>query len=108
MLKKVTDIIINKDYKSVRNAYPSTCGKFHNDPDKKWIIDVDTNDIKEVNTLTQSIRMIEPEGNKVYKILDTPNGYHIICSPFNTQRFSLLHPGYDIHKNNPTILYVQN
>ena len=47
MLKKVTDQIINKDFKSVRKAYESVVGKFSKD--KIWIVDVDIKDINFCN-----------------------------------------------------------
>jgi hypothetical protein len=40
-LRKVTDQIMNKDFKSIRKAYESVCGTYSNENQKKWIIDID-------------------------------------------------------------------
>jgi len=39
-------------------------------------------------------------------ILPTKNWCHIICKPFNSKVFSERFPWVDIHKNNPTVLYI--
>ena len=109
MLKKVTDCILNKDYKSVRNAYDSVCGLFHNEGEKKWIVDIDTEDFSQVQRIGDIIYEIPPIGIKVITCIPTKNGYHLISKPFDTSKWSdyftsALYP--DIHKNNPTILYI--
>ena len=103
-LKKVTDCILNKDYKSVRKAYESVCGSYSNESEHKWIIDIDD---KDYDSSEMEILMyyILPEGNKVITRIETKNGYHLITKPFNLQDFNQ-HYSMDIHKNNPTILYI--
>lgn len=102
-LKKVTDIIMNKDYRQVRKAYESVCGEFGNGKHKSWVIDIDTKDIEEINRVSNHIEPIMPEGTKVISVLETKNGYHLITKPFDLSKYTLEH---DIHKNNPTILYI--
>ncbi len=102
-LKKVTDIILNRDYKSVRKAYESVCGTYSAGKEKFWIIDIDVKDMNFVSEVQQSILNIEPAGEKTKAILPTKNGFHLITSPFNVSKFEI--PGIDIHKNNPTVLY---
>lgn len=102
-LKKVTDIIMNKDYKSVRKAYESVCGEYGNGKNKSWIVDIDVKDMNEVTKISDIICLIEPVGNKVISVIETKNGYHLISKPFNISKVDISH---DIHKNNPTILYI--
>lgn len=102
-LKKVTDIIMNKDYKSVRKAYESVCGEYANGKNKSWIIDIDVKDLNEVKIVSDMIEPINPVGDKVISVLETKNGYHIITKPFDVSKVSITH---DIHKNNPTVLYI--
>lgn len=108
LLKKVVDQILNKDYKSARKAYESVCGAYSNEPQKKWVVDVDTNDIKLVDQIHADIKNCEPNRrqSKTVAILKTKNGYHIISTPFNMEEFKQFHPKVDVHKDNPTILYV--
>lgn len=124
-LKKTTDLIINEDYKAVKNVYESVCGEYHNDIDKKWIVDIDGIHLKYkdeiykiINELHQQI--IDP--NKPYRILGeipTKNGFHIITNPFNLQLFKskyflgkVIDMGKQdelaIHKDNPTILFCKS
>lgn len=109
-LKKITDQIMNKDFKSVRKAYESVCGEFGTGRDKRWIIDIDTPredlGIDFVVELLEFMEQLEPIGNKFICELPTKNGFHIITKPFNVQKFSIAYPGIDLHKNNPTILYI--
>lgn len=40
--------------------------------------------------------------------IPTMNGCHLITKPFNLQKFKEKFPEIDVHKNNPTILYIPN
>ena len=113
-LKKVTDQIMNKDFKSVRKAYESVCGAYANEQDKSWIIDIDNISIDAFN---HSPDMIELRKKIIELIIDTGkeprldyirtrSGVHIICRPFNLQKFKEVYPTLDVHKDNPTILYI--
>lgn len=109
MLKKVTDQIINKDYKSVRKAYESVAGEFGTGRDKKWIVDVDYGHhttVDYVNKLQDYIRTELPEGGEIFAKVPTKNGFHLITSPFRLDTFREVYPEIDVHKNNPTILYI--
>jgi len=102
--KKIADQLMNKDYRSVRKAYNSCCGKYSNETDKKWIIDIDTKDsdfMEEIEELLHNRLNIHD-----FIELPTKNGYHIITKPFNLQEFKKYYDNIDIHKNNPTILYI--
>ena len=107
-LKKITDQLLQEDYKSVKNAYNSSCGMYANDPAKKWIIDLDDDaaNINMINKIVNIINDIEPVGTKLKAILPTRNGMHLIVSPFNKEKFKREFPAIDIHTNNPTILYI--
>ena len=53
------------------------------------------------------LKNLQPIGNKVKAVIPTLNGSHLITSPFNTEEFMRDYPNFDIHKNNPTILYFK-
>ena len=109
-LKKITDIIMNKDFKSARKAYESVCGEYGTGRDKRWIIDIDdhpeTLGVEFFVEMYQFLETIEPVGKKLVAEIPTKNGIHIITSPFNVEKFSKQYSGIDLHKNNPTILYI--
>lgn len=75
-------------------------------PNTKWIIDLDEKNLKIATDLVRYIKDIEPIGDKLYHVLPTRNGFHLITKPFNLQVFKTQYPELEIHKNNPTILYV--
>jgi len=104
-LKKVTDIIMNKDYKSVRSAFESVCGEFGSGKDKFWIVDIDNNDKTYDRAIQEVINNCQPVGAKIQLNIATKNGHHLITIPFNMEEFKKLYPEVDVHKNNPTILF---
>jgi len=113
-LKKVTDQIMNKDFKSVRKAYESVCGAYANESDKNWIIDIDNISIDAFNhsdkmiALRKKIIELQIDTGKEPRMdyIRTRSGVHIISRPFNLQKFMELYPEIDVHKDNPTILYI--
>ena len=117
MLKKVTDLIISEDYKALKNAYLSAAGDCHSQEYPRWIVDVDLpkEDFAIANhnadIIEKTIKYLHEKFNhqKTYTILmnvPTKNGYHIITNPFRLDLFKEQFPDLDIHKDNPTILYI--
>lgn len=105
---KISNIMMNKDWNSVKQAYDSVCGANHNEKNKKWIIDIDSK-ADDLYEYYKVIERAEPilEFAKVLAIVNTKNGYHLITRPFDCREFSIVFPLVDIQKNNPTILYVK-
>jgi hypothetical protein len=111
----VSNLILSKDYKSVKNAYLSVAGKNHSEPLKRWIVDIDHLEDSYSFEVTDAIKELHKECNRnskqgEYKILlevPTKNGSHIITNPFNLEKFrKIIRDEIDIHKDNPTILYM--
>ena len=92
---------------SIHRIFESTCGKHNSEKDKTWIIDIDTKEISYIDEVIKVIEDMKPIGDsKIVDIVETLNGYHIISKPFNSQDFGRVYPKLEVHKNNPTILYV--
>lgn len=127
-LVKVSNLILSKDYKSVKNAYLSAAGECSSEPMKRWIVDLDRDETwfdwtwkSFIHDIRDRITKLHAECNRnskqgEYKILteiQTKNGLHIITNPFNLQKFreddsTTMREQLakiDIHKDNPTILY---
>lgn len=119
-LKQVTDCLMTKDYKSVKRAYNSACGKTCNGGEgKRWIFDLDEKDEVTANQINELVTSV---GGKVYAHIPTKHGIHIITSVFNLKDYAVkLHArlidnpdshalkvieAIDIHKDNGTILYI--
>lgn len=109
MMKRLADLLISGDTKAARNIYASVCGEFHSDPEKKWVIDLDGMDRNEedfVRAIISNLWDKHDMGGRIYAEIPTPNGKHLITSPFNLQSFRSECSYVDVHKDNPTILYV--
>lgn len=74
--------------------------------EKRWIVDLDTQDESEVIRMTKIINITRPEGDKIDAIIPTKNGYHFITKRFDVQMFSNVYPNVDIQKKNPTLLFL--
>lgn len=105
-LRKITEQLLNNDYTKSHRAYNTVCGAFNNDTDKKWIIDIDEDDISELNNIQDYINDCDPEGNKIICKIPSKSGFHLISKPFNVMTFAKVYPSIEIHKNNPTNLYI--
>jgi hypothetical protein len=114
VLKRTVDYIMSEDYRAVKNAFASCAGEFHSDPDKKWIVDVDWKDIPEgvdqdeyLNILISKVQELVAQTGRDNTVIMMPtkNGIHVICRPFNLQKFRDAYEAIDVHKDNMVILY---
>jgi len=104
--ERLAKLLTTEDYKSVPKIYASVVGKFHQDPDKKWLIDIDFVDHIDVDNMVAFINALQPEGNKVVAEIPTKNGVHLITTPFRMNEFKKEYPKVEVHRDNPTVLYM--
>lgn len=118
-LQKITLQLIDGTHDKVHKAYNSVVGNFNDDSDKKWILDIDypiTDDrinnipigggLEIKNVMFNYINSLNPIGDKIISEIPSKNGKHIITRPFNLHDFKKEFPNIDVHKNNPTNLYI--
>jgi hypothetical protein len=109
-MQKIANQMMNKDFYNVRKAYDSVCGVYQDELDKRWIIDIDKEDLTYTGNIHELINSLHKEiTNKDYKVLariPSKSGMHIITNPFNIEKFSQVFPKIEIHKNNPTNCYI--
>lgn len=109
-LALTVDRIIHNAQKSLRSVYATACGRKHSDPNKKWVIDVDTKDVVAANTLAAISRSCRPDGVKVMFEVPTPNGVHLITTPFDLNQFQEVANAtkieYSVQKFQPTVLFA--
>lgn len=74
--------------------------------DSKWIVDVD--DLSEREEIMSYIKELTAMRTEywLHAELPTKSGVHLITIPFNLAKFKEKFPNVDVHKNNPTILYI--
>lgn len=102
----IAETIANNNYQ-IKNSYLSTCGKFAEE--KTFLIDVDYVDVNfDLNEMEECISELLMEARKkaVMHKVPTKNGFHLITSGFNTEKFRVKYPMVSIHKDNPTVLYI--
>jgi hypothetical protein len=113
-LARLATMIASDQYK-MRNLYDSIAGEFHSETDKTWLIDIDYKDFEGrssiLETIHSAIRKLQIDAKKepLMHMIPTKNGYHLITRPFNLKMLEPIRLGgtrFDIHKDNPTILYT--
>jgi hypothetical protein len=104
-MQNLANTMSNGEYSFVNKSYDRACGQSHNDKNKKWILDIDDTDWTEYQTeeLVEKLYNIEPIGDKYITEIPSKSGLHIITKPFNLKQFNY---DLDIHKDNPTNLYI--
>ena len=108
-MNMITEIVnrIQSGQINQKNVFDSVVGQIKTQ-EKRWIIDVDDKDTKELVRITETIRVTRPEGDKLEACIPTKSGYHLITKRFDVQMFRNIFPHIDIQKKNPTLLYYPN
>jgi len=108
VLRKIADQMGNDDFFSIRKSYDSVCGEYQSEIDKRWLVDIDSTDPELIAWVEMKINELHAS-HPTYEILakiPSKSGVHIISNPFNMDKFGALYPDIDVHKNNPTSLYI--
>lgn len=109
-LRHNAELIANGQHDGIKSSLETVIGRHNCEPkgEKTWIVDID--DVETVSQLMMAYIDFgcEPKTDheKIIATIPTKNGFHLITKPFNTQTFSEKYPEIDIHKDNPTILFV--
>ena len=108
-LKVTTETYLSKNVTGLKGAYSTACGKSFVKSDKKFVIDLDGEDVNKINEIAEFLEdKCQPVDKlKLQYIVPTAHGKHLITLPFDTRKFSEKFPNVDIHKNNPTLLYFE-
>jgi hypothetical protein len=117
-MKHIAEQMHNKNFKNVSRAWNTSCG-IHNGGDKIWLLDVDNITDKNIlatfdypeerrlRAMTASIEAAQPVGSdKIIAKIPSKAGYHLITKGFDSREFVKEFPEIEIHKNNPTNLYI--
>ena len=116
-LENFANVMQTKEYKHIMNCYDKACGLLNNEKQKKWIVDIDRNELVWLEHIINSVQESEPNGNKIIIQLPTKSGVHLITKPFNViqfkenlknelSKYSMNEITIDIHKDNPINLYI--
>ena len=108
-MNMITEIVtrIQSGQINQKNVFDSVVGQLKTN-EKRWIIDIDDKDTKELVAITELIHSLRPEGDKLEAVIPTKSGYHLITKRFDVMEFKKQYPDIDIQKKNPTLLYYPN
>ena len=106
-IRKISELLIDGNYKAAKSAYLSSAGEYHNEKPKRWIIDIDPEDAMQKESIEKTIEELHKNtpGYNHIATIQTKNGYHLITHPFNMTEFRKKFPTIDIHRDNPTLLF---
>ena len=109
MMVQLAQSIQSKNYRNSA-MWNNVSGKYHPVKDKTWILDIDEDEDNAdfLYNLEMYILNQQPNEGESKTIIGIPSktGRHIITKPFDLQGFREEFPTLDIHKNNPTNLYI--
>lgn len=116
-LENVANTMQNREYKHLMKSYDRACGLLNNEKVKRWIVDIDKDEVIWLEQIINAIQPCEPSGDKILTQIPSKSGIHLITSPFNIQQFKdyftdelstygMSYINLEIHKDNPTNLYL--
>jgi hypothetical protein len=105
----IANSMANKEYSFIKKSYDRAVGNGHNDSDKTWVLDIDAPmtpfGISRVEEVINGSNPIVPH-NKIRAHIPSKSGVHIITEPFDLREFRSVFPEIEVHKDNPTNLYI--
>jgi len=102
-------LIANSQYEGIKSSLETTIGRNNGEPKetRTWVLDCDGKSFPDPLMLATIDYECKPfGGSKCIAVIETRNGCHLITEPFDTETFKTKHPDIEIHKDNPTILYI--
>lgn len=116
-LENIAHTMQNREYRHLMKSYDRACGLLNNEKVKRWIVDVDKDDVIWLEQILNSINSCVPYQQSPIIHIPSKTGIHLITSPFNIQQFKLFFTAelreykmeyreIEIHKDNPTNLYL--
>ena len=106
MIADITQKLESENYKGLKSSFSSVAGQYPSDSDKKWIVDIDQEDLKDINEIKNVINRSMPDVDKIICEIPSKSGIHLIVRPFDIREFKKLF-NVEIKKDNPTNLYIR-
>lgn len=110
MLRDLAECFEKGDFNYIKRLWNTAAGTV-GAIQKRWIIDCDWSDEFTSSNVQEIIDIVNesmPEGSNMISTIPTLNGVHLITKPFDLRQLRETYLNIDIHKNNPTILYIPN
>lgn len=104
-MRTMAEQMHNKEFRQVKRAWNTSCG-VHNGGDKVWLLDVDDVEIIPIGLKSFINNDCQPFGDKILGAIPSKSGFHLMTKGFDLREFKKKFPEIEIHKNNPTNLYI--
>jgi len=103
----VANTMMNEEYEFLNKSYDRACGLGHNDTEKKWILDLDGEyTYQQLMEMEDIVNNSDPLGKNGIIYIPSKTGLHYITKPFDPRKLKENFPEIEIHKDNPTNLYI--
>lgn len=102
-MSKLAERIHEGDYKKIHRVFESAAGELKG-INTRFLIDID--DISYQDSILEYLNKYFDNNSYLYAQVPTKNGIHLISKPFYLAAFKKEFPNVEVHKNNPTILYI--
>ena len=104
-MKYIAQRMYEGDFKKIWKAWNTCAGEIKGE-EPRWVVDIDEKITW--SNIMDFIDTLEPysKDTKFITNIPTKSGWHLITTPFNIAEFKKVYPDIDVHKNNPTILYI--
>ena len=80
-------LMSNDDFRRPYRVYESCSGKYLENKDKTWIVDIDGDDIDNLGWYETKLCELRPDGDTIIYKLSSNSGLHLITKPFNREKF---------------------
>ena len=107
MISDITQKLESENYKGLKSSFSSVAGQYSSDSDKKWIVDIDSGDLENLEEIKTIINDSMPNIDKIICEIPSKSGIHLIVRPFDVREFKKLFKDIEIKKDNPTNLYIR-
>jgi len=107
MIVELGEAFRNNSFKHLKDIYASVVGK-DTGLDKIRLVDIDDKNQDTIDRIEETIEWCDPNpgDSKLIVVIPTKNGVHLITKPFNLKQFRETYPDVSVHKNNPTLLFI--
>jgi predicted HicB family RNase H-like nuclease len=106
MIADITQKLETENYKGLKSSFSSVAGQYASDTDKKWIVDIDSEDLVNLEEIKKIINDSMPDIEKIICEIPSKSGIHLIVRPFDIREFKNKFKNIEIKKDNPTNLYI--
>lgn len=99
LVLRIGELMDTNNFSAIANAYDSMVGKFHHDPIKKFMIDVDN-----IEDLVEIKEIVARANGKILLELTTKNGVHLVTNGFDVREINKKFPKI-LSKNGSVLMY---